>query len=83
MSLIDVINLSQAFGGRDLFRGIGFQIESGDRIGLVGPNGSGKTTLLKILSGALATMEGEIRTAKGARIGYLPQDLQEKPLGLL
>jgi len=83
MSLIDVINLSQAFGGRDLFRGIGFQIESGDRIGLVGPNGSGKTTLLKILSGSLATMEGEIRTAKGARIGYLPQDLQEKPLGLL
>ena len=83
MSLIDVINLSQAFGGRDLFRGIGFQIEPGDRIGLVGPNGSGKTTLLKILSGSMATMEGEIRTAKGARIGYLPQDLQEKPLGLL
>jgi ATP-binding cassette subfamily F protein 3 len=78
-----VINLSHAFDGKDLFKGIGFQIEPGDRIGLVGPNGSGKTTLLRLLNGLVEAISGEIRITRGTRIGYLPQDLQEKPTGLL
>ena len=74
MSLVNVINLSHAFDGKDLFKGIGFQIEPGDRIGLVGPNGSGKTTILRLLNGFMEAMRGEIRMTRGIRIGYLPQD---------
>lgn len=83
MSLVTAVELSLAFVGRPIFKGIGFQIEPGDRIGLVGPNGSGKTTLLRILGGEAAPDSGEVRVVKGTRIGYLPQDVREKAHGTL
>lgn len=77
MSLITISKISLAFAGRQIFHDIGFQVEPGDRIGIVGPNGSGKTTLLRLLTGDILPDSGEVRTAKGARIGYLPQDAYE------
>jgi len=77
MSLATVIDLYLAFPGKDLFNNIGFQVEPGDRIGLVGKNGSGKTTLLRLLAGKNSPDRGEIRIRSGARIGYLPQDIGE------
>jgi ATP-binding cassette subfamily F protein 3 len=77
MSLVTVLKVSLTFIDRQIFHEIGFQVEPGDRIGLVGPNGAGKTTLLKLLKGEAAPDSGEIRLGKGTRIGYLPQDIQE------
>ncbi|RLF54228.1 MAG: ABC transporter ATP-binding protein, partial [Thermoplasmata archaeon] len=83
MSLVTIINVSLHFPGKQIFNGIGFQVEPTDRIGLVGPNGSGKTTLLRLIKGEIPADSGEVRMAKGIRIGYLPQDVQEVASGSL
>jgi ATP-binding cassette subfamily F protein 3 len=75
MSLVIISHLSITFLGKKLFHEIGLQVESGDRIGLVGPNGSGKTTLLRLISGKVLPDAGEIKKKKGMQIGYLPQDV--------
>ncbi|MEJ2025141.1 MAG: ABC-F family ATP-binding cassette domain-containing protein, partial [Deltaproteobacteria bacterium] len=83
MSLLTVYNLSLFLSGRTLFDSIGFQINPGDRIGLIGRNGSGKTTLLRLLMGERSPDEGDIRVQKGIQMGYLPQDLKEELSGTL
>jgi ATP-binding cassette subfamily F protein 3 len=83
MSLVNVSNLSLTFLENDLFKEIGFQVEPGDRIGLVGPNGTGKTTLLRLLAGKISPDRGEVRIARGTHIGYLPQDGYEAMSGTL
>jgi len=75
MSLVIISKLSLTFVGRSLFHEIGLQVEPGDRIGLVGPNGSGKTTLLRLIAGEISPDSGGIKTGRGIRIGYLPQDV--------
>ena len=72
--MISVSNLAKSFGDRTLFSGASFQLEPGERYGLVGANGSGKTTLLRILSGDLAPDEGTVSVAKRLRLGVLRQD---------
>jgi ATP-binding cassette subfamily F protein 3 len=83
MSLVTVLNLSLTFVGREILKEVNFQVEPGDRIGLVGPNGSGKTSLLRMIVGELAPDKGEIRITKGVRVGYLPQDIYEVLTGCL
>lgn len=83
MSLITVFDISHSFSGKDLFRDVRFQVGPGDRVGLVGPNGSGKTTLLRLIVGELSPDRGEIRIHKGARLGYLAQDIHETMDGTL
>ncbi|MGE3636385.1 MAG: ABC-F family ATP-binding cassette domain-containing protein, partial [Sandaracinaceae bacterium] len=68
-------HVSLYFGGKRIVDDLGMRIAEEDRIGLIGPNGSGKTTLLKLLAGEQAPDGGTIRTARGVRIGYLPQDI--------
>jgi len=74
MSLITVNSLTKSFGAFDLFSGINFSVAKGARMALVGPNGVGKTTLLRILVGEDEASSGTVATAKGVRIGYLPQE---------
>ena len=81
MSLVSVYNLSISFVGKALFHDIGLQVEPGERVGLVGPNGSGKTTLMRLLTGEVSPDTGEIKIAKGTRIGYLQQDIHETLFG--
>jgi ATP-binding cassette subfamily F protein 3 len=83
MSLVAVLNVNLTVSGKELFREVTFQVEPGERIGLVGPNGAGKTTLLRLLHGEIAPDSGDIRTAKGTQIGYLPQDVHETLSGNL
>jgi ATP-binding cassette subfamily F protein 3 len=83
MSLVTVLNLSLTFVGREILKDVNFQVEPGDRIGLVGPNGSGKTSLLRMIVGELAPDKGDIRITKGVRVGYLPQDVYEALSGHL
>jgi len=73
MSLLTATNLAKSFGADDIFEGISVEIPYKARIALVGPNGAGKTTLLNILTGADTPTEGNVTTAKGLRIGFLPQ----------
>ena len=59
-----------------LFQNVNLQINSGDKVGLVGKNGAGKSTLLKILSGNLKASDGFVHLPKGTEIGYLTQDIK-------
>ena len=72
--MIQLSNISLAFGGQRLFDGITWTLGRRDRVGLVGGNGSGKTTLIRIMAGLLDPDEGTVLRDKGQTIGYLPQD---------
>ncbi|MBA2246091.1 MAG: ABC-F family ATP-binding cassette domain-containing protein [Gemmatimonadetes bacterium] len=72
--MISVSNLAKEFGDRTLFADASFQLNPGERYGLVGANGSGKTTLLNILSGEAEATEGAVSLPKSLRLGVLRQD---------
>ncbi len=72
--VISVSNLEKSFGDRTLFAGASFQLNAGERYGIVGANGSGKTTLLNILTGGLEATEGNVAIPRSARLGVLRQD---------
>ena len=61
--------------GTDLFSGITFKLNKGDRIGLIGKNGAGKSTLLKVLSKDVETSGGTMAFDKDVRMGFLRQDI--------
>ncbi len=75
MSLAVFERVSLFFADRRIVDELDLRVADGDRIGLIGPNGSGKSTLLKLLAGELAPDGGKITLRRGARLGYLPQDL--------
>ena len=75
MSLVDVENLSVAYGGKTVLSGVNFSIEPGEIVTVVGPNGSGKSSLLKAILGAVSPASGHVRQMPGLRIGYVPQKL--------
>jgi ATP-binding cassette subfamily F protein 3 len=83
MSLVTAGHLSLSYGKKVLLDDASFCINARDRIGLVGPNGTGKSTLLKILAGVQQPDGGTVGFGKGARAGYLPQDILELPPGRL
>ncbi|MFZ1726194.1 MAG: energy-dependent translational throttle protein EttA [Albidovulum sp.] len=61
-------------GGKKCFENIRLNFLPGVKIGVVGVNGSGKSTLLRIMAGMDKDFQGEAWAAKGARVGYLPQE---------
>lgn len=73
--MLNIHNVSVAFGGDYLFENVTFRLGAGDRVGLVGKNGAGKSTLLKILSRDLEPDVGTIATDKEIQIGFLKQDI--------
>jgi ATP-binding cassette subfamily F protein 3 len=73
--MITLSQVQKQFGSKVLFKDCSLQIGVRDRMGLVGPNGSGKTTLFRMILGDESIDEGEIRIAKGVKIGYLPQEV--------
>ncbi|MBO6532385.1 MAG: ABC-F family ATP-binding cassette domain-containing protein [Muricauda sp.] len=73
--MLNVHNLSVAFGGEYLFEEISFRLNGGDRVGLIGKNGAGKSTMLKLLAKEMPLDEGAIATEKNIRIGFLKQDI--------
>ena len=83
MSLVTATDLSLSFGPRRLFDGAGFTLAPRDRVGLVGANGSGKSSLLRILAGEQSPDRGQLTWRRGARAGYLPQDVASLPDGPL
>jgi ATP-binding cassette subfamily F protein 3 len=73
--MLNVHNLSVSFMGTDLFSGITFKLNKGDRIGLIGKNGAGKSTLLKVLSKDIETSGGTMAFDKDINMGFLRQDI--------
>ena len=71
---IQVNGLVKSFEvGRNVLDGLTFQIDQGERVGLLGKNGAGKTTLFKILTGELDHDEGTVTVAPGRRLGLISQ----------
>ena len=78
--MLQVRDITKWFGDVKVLDRINFNLNRGDRAGLIGPNGCGKTTLLKIITGELAPDRGSVqRSPAGIRLGYLPQALDFPP----
>lgn len=71
--LFRLTDVRKSYGGREILRGASFQVNPGERIGLVGRNGAGKTTIFRILTGAESIDSGEVVTINGLRLGLLDQ----------
>ena len=72
-SVLRVEGLAKAHREHRLFRDVTFEIEKGDKIGLIGPNGCGKTTLLEILVGRQEPDRGYVERSETTKIGYYSQ----------
>jgi ATP-binding cassette subfamily F protein 3 len=83
MSLVTASGLGLAFGPDVLFEDASFTLAPRDRVGLIGANGTGKSTLMRILSGERQPDAGTLTWRRGARAGYLPQDVATLPDGPL
>lgn len=73
--LVSLQNVSFFFGARPIIENASWQIERGERIGLVGHNGAGKSTVLRMITGAYRVDEGAINKPKDVTIGFFNQDL--------
>ena len=74
--MIQVSNLSKSYGTQVIFDDVGFTINAGERIGLVGRNGHGKTTLLRMITGEEKPDAGVIGVPNNYAVGYLSQHLE-------
>jgi len=73
--VLSLNNISFEFGGRYLYKEATWQINPGEKIGLIGANGTGKSTLLRIINGEYSIESGTISKLKNLSIGFLNQDL--------
>ena len=73
MSLIKFQNVSFSFGADVILDDVDFQINPGEKVGIVGNNGAGKTTLFRMITGELFSNSGEVVMGKDAVIGYMEQ----------
>ena len=71
--LLDVQNISKAFGAHVLFENISFSIAEGQHVGLIAKNGTGKSTLLSLLSGKESVDSGSIIFRRDIKVGFLEQ----------
>jgi ATPase subunit of ABC transporter with duplicated ATPase domains len=75
--MISLTGISKQYGRQLLFVDASFQLNSGEKVGLVGPNGSGKTTLFRLITGEQVADEGDVSIPKKLTIGYFRQDVEE------
>ena len=75
--MISFSRISKQYGRQVLFVDASFQLNPGEKVGLVGPNGSGKTTLFRLIVGEQTADEGEVSVPKKLVIGYFRQDVEE------
>jgi ATPase subunit of ABC transporter with duplicated ATPase domains len=75
--MISLSNISKQYGRHVLFVETSFQLNAGEKAGLVGPNGAGKTTVFRLIVGEELPDEGDISVPKRTTIGYFRQDVGE------
>ena len=74
--MLQIDSITKGFGDQVLLDDTGFQINPGERVGLVGRNGHGKTTLLNIIAGTDHPDDGKITSPSGYRMGILSQKIE-------
>nr|WP_230578419.1 ATP-binding cassette domain-containing protein [Selenomonas ruminantium] len=77
--IITIEKFTKSYGEKNLFSGVNFSMDAGDKVGIVGVNGTGKSTFLKAVAGLIPVDAGEITTMRGLRIEYLAQDKVFEP----
>src|SRR6187431_1097304 len=75
--MISFSRISKQYGRQVLFVDTSFQLNPGEKVGLVGPNGAGKTTLFRLIVGEETADEGEVSVARKLTVGYFRQDVEE------
>src|SRR6478609_11211559 len=75
--MIAFSNVSKQYGRQILFVDASFQLNPGEKVGLVGPNGAGKTTLFRMIVGEESADDGDVTVPKQLTIGYFRQDVEE------
>lgn len=77
--LFRLSEVTKSYGGEEVLRGVSFQINPGEKVGLVGRNGAGKTTVFRLVTGEEAPDAGEIVKINGLRLGLLQQHVDFQP----
>jgi ATPase subunit of ABC transporter with duplicated ATPase domains len=75
--MIALANINKQYGRQLIFVDASFQLNPGDKVGLVGPNGAGKTTLFRMIVGEEQPDEGEVSVPRKLTVGYFRQDVGE------
>src|SRR3989449_1755507 len=75
--MISFSRINKQYGRQVLFVEASFQLNRGEKVGLVGPNGSGKTTLFRMIVGEESPDDGEVSVPRKLTIGYFTQDVEE------
>jgi len=75
--MISFSHINKQYGRQVLFVDASFQLNPGEKVGLVGPNGAGKTTLFRMIVGEESPDDGEVSVPKKLTIGYFRQDVEE------
>ncbi len=75
--MISLTNINKQYGRQLVFVDASFQLNPGEKVGLVGPNGAGKTTLFRMVIGEESPDEGDVSVPKKVTIGYFRQDVEE------
>src|SRR5690349_9391762 len=75
--MISFANIYKQYGKQLVFVDASFQLNPGEKVGLVGPNGSGKTTLFRMVVGEEAPDDGVVSVPKKLTVGYFRQDVEE------
>src|SRR5438874_9055315 len=75
--MISFARVNKQYGRQLIFVDANFQLNPGEKVGLVGPNGSGKTTLFRMIVGEEVPDEGEVSVPRKLTIGYFRQDVEE------
>ena len=75
--MVSFTRVSKQYGKQILFVDASFQLNPGERVGLVGPNGAGKTTLFRMITGEETPDDGDVSVPRRLTIGYFRQDVEE------
>jgi len=79
MSVLSFDNVTKRFGSRELFSGVSFALEDGEKVGVIGRNGAGKTTIFRMILGEDHPDVGAVHMKNGMRIGVVEQSPKFEP----
>jgi ATP-binding cassette subfamily F protein 3 len=75
MTILELHHIAMAFGAQDVLTDVTFQVQKGEKVGLIGENGCGKSTILKMIAGMETPIAGTINKTRAMSVGYLAQHL--------